>query len=179
VFCAINPNIKCMETYEYCFEQLEDRDGLFSSELEHDGWVLYHATTSIAEGDIDQNGLNVRSSGFADEALRVIRVFRGMNWTGTRRGTEGYPVLRGISLYRGGSNELYFREQSTRSLSYAQRDFAGGETLRALHYALADLQEYLEKREVREDPSGMMVRGTRPQASANLLHFTGNDDQWD
>jgi len=52
-----------MEIYEYSFEQLEESSELFSQDLVHDGWVLFHATTSIAEADIDRSGLKVCCSG--------------------------------------------------------------------------------------------------------------------
>ena len=138
-----------MEKYEYSVEQLNNTDKLFSSALEDDGWVLYHATTSIAEDDIESNGLKANcSSRFDDQTLRVIRIFRAMNWDGVS--DAGYSALRNFSLHRGAPNELYFREESTRSLIYSHGDFCGGETVRALHHALVDLQIYVDRPEIRE-----------------------------
>lgn len=135
-----------MDTFEYSFEQVEARDALFPPEIEDDGWILYHATTSIAELDVDRNGLRRSHSTFDCDVLKVVNIFRAMNWAGLSN--AGYPVLRGFSFHRG--DALYFREFSTRSLVYAERDFVGGESARGLHYALADLKDYLERAEIRK-----------------------------
>jgi hypothetical protein len=130
-----------METHDYSFEQLLNTKDLFSSAITNDGWVLYHATSSVSEADIDHNGMKC-SLARDNDVVRAIKVFRAMNWCG--ESGQGYAVLRGASLQGAFVSRLYFRESSMRSLVYAQRDSAGGETVRALHHALTDLRAYLE-----------------------------------
>jgi len=75
-----------MEIIDCQYEELEDAGHLFSRALEDDGWVLYHATTSVAEDKIDFGGLACTPD--RDEHLiALIKVFRAMNWAGmTRQG---------------------------------------------------------------------------------------------
>jgi hypothetical protein len=168
-----------MENYDYSFDQLDKRDALFSSQLEDDGWVLYHATSSLAEDNIDRNGLRIGSCTTSTvQSFKILKVFRAMNWSGLD--SEGYPVLRGFSSSRLASGQLYFREASTRSLIYAQRDFAGGENLRALYRALSDLHLYLERPDLREKHLQYQIAACRKlvQQSGCPTHVITVDTQW-
>ena len=132
--------------------ELQECDTLFESDIDQDPWVQYHATSSLYEDRIDAEGLQWTSNVFsAADILDVIRVFRSMNWCGVHTG--GYAVLGSFSLadFQGKDfKPIYFREYSVRSLPYAERDFAGGETSRALRYAIRDLERYLTEESVRD-----------------------------
>ena len=132
--------------------ELRECDTLFESDIDQDPWVHYHATSSLYEDRIDAEGLRWTSNVFsAANILDVIRVFRSMNWCGVH--TDGYAVLHPFSLlgdFQGKDfKPIYFREDSLHSLLYAERDFAGGESARALRYAIRDLERYLAEESVR------------------------------
>jgi len=85
--------------------------------------------------------------------MEVVRIFKSMNWYGLSSG--GYVVLGSFTLqgdFAGAdAKPVYFREYSTRSLIYARRDFAGGESARAVRFAFRDLETYLNDERVREE----------------------------
>lgn len=126
-------------------EELRTCDTLFSQEIDRDPWIQYHATSSINEERIDREGLRwVPSICSFDEVVDLVVVFRSMNWAGLHGG--GCAVLDGFSLcgdFQGESAKpIYFREYSIRTILYSTRDFAGGESARAVRYALRDLDQY-------------------------------------
>ncbi len=132
--------------------ELQECETLFESDIDQDPWVQYHATSSLYEEQIDTEGLQWTGNIFsAADILDVVRVFRSINWCGVHTG--GYAVLGPFSLadFQGEDfKPIYFREYSLRSLLYAERDFAGGETARALRYAIRDLECYLAEESVRD-----------------------------
>ncbi len=132
--------------------ELQECDTLFESDIDQDPWVQYHATSSSYEERIDAQGLqwsgNIVS---AADILDVICVFRSMNWYGVHKG--GYTVLGSFSLadFQGEDfKPICFSVHSLFSLLYAERDFAGGETARALRYAIRDLELYLTEESIRD-----------------------------
>ena len=135
-----------MEVTEFSLDRDATIESLFSPAISSDSWVLYHATTSVAEEGIDTAGL-IPSLDYDATLIKLIKIFRAMNWFGEN--SAGYPVLKGFSLQRGSLPNLYFRESSTRSLLYATSDFAGGETARAMYHALEDLKRYAADPSVR------------------------------
>lgn len=126
-----------MELTEFSLAQNATIESLFPQAITSDSWILYHATSSIAEERIDTEGL-IPSADHDAMLIKLIKVFRAMNWAGENG--AGYPVLKGFLLQRASLPNLYFRESSTRSLLYAKRDFAGGETARAMYHALEELK---------------------------------------
>jgi len=86
-----------MEVNEFTFGQNAAVESLFSPAISSDSWVLYHATTSVAEERIDTEGL-IPSLDHDVTLIKLIKVFRAMNWAGENG--AGYPVLRGFSLQR-------------------------------------------------------------------------------
>lgn len=135
-----------MEVVQLRHEEIESASELFSRAIEDDGWVLYHSTTSIVEDKIDAEGLSC-SHDDDEDLIAIIKIFRAMNWAGDD--SAGYAVIKGFSLQRGALPHLFFRESSTRSLIYAQADFAGGETARAMHHCFEDLRRYANDPAVR------------------------------
>ncbi|QDT36020.1 hypothetical protein [Stratiformator vulcanicus] len=135
-------------------DELRESDALFPAEIDQDSWVQYHATSSSNEAKIDAEGLRWSPNLFSvEDIVDVVSVFRSMNWCGVH--SSGYVVLDSFSLSGDFQGEdfkpMYFREYSLRSLIYAQRDFAGGESARAIRYATRDLERYLKEEMVRED----------------------------
>lgn len=144
---------RSIATFDFTSESLDGLATLFPEAIDRDPWVLYHATSSVNEDAIDREGLHWRPSvcSRADVEL-VVAIFEAMNWGGKHGG--GFGVLKSFSLqgdFAGESTKpIYFREYSLRTLLYAERDFAGGESARAIRYAVEDLQTYLRDAEVRE-----------------------------
>ena len=101
-----------------------------------------------------------------------------MNWCGESH--AGYPVLRGFSLHRRSNAGVYCRESSTRSLIYAHPDFAGGETIRALHYAILDLQAYVDDPLLRQKHYDSQVASCRKLVEQNgcPTHVIRVDTEW-
>jgi hypothetical protein len=60
-----------MEVHEYTADQVAALRALFSHSVEEDRSVLYHSTSSVAEDEIDRNGLKASSKNDKD-LLRVI-----------------------------------------------------------------------------------------------------------
>jgi hypothetical protein len=136
-------------TFDFDADTVLSAKTLFPDEIDQDSWVVYHATSSVAEPLIDEHGLPAKQYEVTAQALsQVISIFKSMNWAGQHGG--GYAVLVGYSLNgdfsRGHSKPIYFREHSTLPLVYATREFAGGETVRGIRYAMQDLNQYLHDR---------------------------------
>jgi hypothetical protein len=135
-------------------DELNACETLFPPGIDGDPWVHYHATSSINEERINAEGLRWSPDACsAAEVQELVRVFRSMNWCGIHTG--GYVALDAFSLcgdFQGNeAKPIYFREFSLRSLIYAQRDFAGGESSRAVRYAMRDLDKYLAEESVRHE----------------------------
>ena len=141
-----------MRVYEFERELVIGKAQVFPDEICDDLWIVYHGTSSISEEEIDRCGLQWRPT-FAKraEVEDIVSIFDTMSWAGKHGG--GFPVLKPFSLNHdfaaSDRKPIFFAESSYRALLYATRDFAGGETTRALRLAFADLQEYLSSPDLR------------------------------
>ena len=127
---------------------------LFPDSIDRDAWVFYHATSSLAEDAIDSMGLAWTPAICSfEEVETLVRIFRSMNWSGLHTG--GYVVLASFTLqgdFQGKkAKPIYFREYSCRSLIYAKRDLAGGESASAVRLAMRDLEGYHRNQAVRQE----------------------------
>jgi len=126
---------------------------LFCSDIEDDPWIAFHGTTSSFERAIDSQGLVPQAALISkSEIKRVVKVFDAIHWAG--RSTAGLAVLKPFSLQHDlAESELKpisFGEISYRASLFATRDFAGGESARALRYSLRDLEAFLSDSQLRE-----------------------------
>jgi hypothetical protein len=147
-----------------------------SDSVENDPWVIFHGTSGFSSEAIEKHGFQFSSSAVPLNALqRVASIFGRIKWSGDNYG--GYPVLKGFSLdYDYSSNvdsPVFFAETSQRALLYATEDFAGGEKLRALRIAFADLDAYTSDSELQTRHRNKMLKTfaqlTRMNASAETL----------
>lgn len=122
---------------------------LFPEEIEDDGWVLFHGTSSVYEERIDSEGLRPGQGAVTRAHLeRLGSIYEGLGWCGWDSG--GYAVLRGFSMsfdeaVVGG--RLFLAESSKRAALYASSDFRGGEKVRAVRKSLSELDSILNDRE--------------------------------
>ncbi len=158
--------------FEYRDAEVAGLKTFFPEAIDKDNWVLFHATSSIAEPLIDSEGLRwMESSCSFDDVLKIVRIFKSMNWPG--HDTGGYGVLVSFTLigdFRGSCTKpVYFREASRMTLLYTTRDFAGGETVRAARRAIRDLERYLNDKTVSEEHYQKQRRDCIRDVSAGYL----------
>jgi len=141
-----------MEVYEFDRELVRGKAQVFPDKICDDLWIVYHGTSSIAEDDIDRTGFKwMPSIANRSEVENVVNIFDAMSWAGKSGG--GYSVLKPFSLDHDFSlsdrKPIFFAESCYRAFLYATRDFAGGETARAMRLAITDLHEYLTSVDLR------------------------------
>lgn len=143
-----------MQIFDFALDQLDGCETLFPPEIDWDSWVFYHATSSVFEAAIETEGLVWRPGVYSQRDLEaIVKIYKSINWYGT--GSGGYAVLHAFSLqgdFRNtGLKPIFFREYSGRSLLYASKDWAGGESATAVRAAFSDLDLYLNSKEVRDE----------------------------
>jgi hypothetical protein len=142
-----------MEIVDHSLHQPGVPKDLFSSEIEGNPWVFYHATSSVYEASIESEGLLWKPSVCSQTDLEAIaRIYKSINWCGLNR--DGYAVIESFSLqgdFRNtGRKPIFFREYSIRSLHYAGKSWAGGESATAVRNALEDLDAYISDPRIRD-----------------------------
>jgi hypothetical protein len=140
--------------FDFDETQLSEAGRFFPPDISNDSWVAYHGTCSLFEADIDRDGLRwTQGVCSLQEVEEIVRIFRSMNWEGVSGG--GFPVLAGFTLDHdfqwGNTKPLFFAETSGGAAGFASPDFAGGETARAIRYAMRDLRLYLDDDRVRSE----------------------------
>lgn len=118
---------------------------LFEDSVEDDLWIAYHGTSSVSGEEIERRGFEWRPTFSRNDVEQVVTLFEHMAWAGKR--PAGLAVLRPFTLQhdfdRADSKPVFFAETSLRAARFATRDFAGGETARALRACELDLRDYL------------------------------------
>src|SRR5262249_12456631 len=76
-----------------------------------------------------------------------------------------------LGFDRAGDPKIFFAESSFRATLYATRDFAGGEALRAVRYAVTDLERYLNDSDIRR-------RHEEQQRRSGVQEWTQPDLSW-
>jgi hypothetical protein len=126
---------------------------LFSDELEADDWVMFHGTSGFNADTIESDGFVPGRTGVEkSDICAVVKVFDQLKWAG--RDPGGLAILKPYSLeydLKTGMSPVFFGECSIRALTHAARDFAGGEKLRAIRKAIADLELYLADTALRDE----------------------------
>jgi hypothetical protein len=148
-----------IECTDYDYDQIILTEELFSSRVATDPWVLYHATSSLAEAEIESKGFAGKASSVtAEDVIQLATLYRRINWTGIH--SDAYSALASFTLgrHRYPSPHTWFRESSMRSLIYAERKFAGGEWVMSFCRAFDDLLEFLGSAEIRANHLREQVR---------------------
>jgi hypothetical protein len=143
-----------VKTYKYDRPQVLARECPFRGAFATDGWIAYHGTSSTAETTIERQGFVWNDSFYSRSDIEAVAsVFRQLGWAGESLG--GFAVLASFSTgdfrHLGASDRkpIFFSATSKRSLLYASRDWAGGETARALRIAFEDLDAFLNSQDFR------------------------------
>jgi hypothetical protein len=148
---------------------------VFSKELEENGWVLFHGTSSVNAAAIEEGGFNPSAVSISAEVVqKILSLFEHMGWEGSSQ--TGRDILKLFSEgdFRGtGTSPIYFAENAAGALLYATQACAGGEKMRGVRDAIADLECYLDVRDVRqqhwaqmeEDHSYIVRVGCNPHAA--------------
>jgi hypothetical protein len=151
-------------------ERVEKQRRLFPDDIDLDEWTMFHGTSGTNAEAIERDGFDPACGMIVHAQIRRIAdLYEKMKWGGSDGG--GYPVLRHYSLNHNLQNPdrsiLFFAETSMRALLYASHDFAGGEKLRALRHAFADLGLYLRDQRVRDKHRDRMEREFNELSSLN------------
>jgi hypothetical protein len=138
-----------MNVYDYTVDDALAGRCPFKEEFSKDAWVAFHGTSNHAEGQIESRGIAWQSDTYSkSNILAVLDIFDQLHWSGREQG--GFGVLAAFAQSdfeksnRGGKKPVFLAETSFQSILYASREFAGGETARALRLALNDLRAYLD-----------------------------------
>jgi hypothetical protein len=156
-------------------EELQTTGRVFGDDIEADPWVLYHGTSNVAEDGLLSNGLAWKAGPYTKEDVRrVCAIYNRLGWAGFK--SSGFPVLQPFSLDHdfGGNaaKPLFLAPTAYRATCFATRDFAGGETVRALHYALEELHALLADGEAQRlylDSLSSKSSGPNPNDAVRLL----------
>ncbi len=132
---------------------------LFSAAIEDDPLVFFHGTSGFNAEAVESEGFHGRLPPH-EQMEQVIEIFNRMRWVGDN--ADGLGVLQNYTLRHDrvldGKKLVFFAVRSLTALSYATRDFAGGETLFALRNAFHDLESYLADPVVREQHEAHMAK---------------------
>lgn len=133
----------------------------FPDEIARDPWVLYHGTSGLAEPQIESQGLCCSSPAFEKPELEAVdSVFESLQWNGRTAASRAVlnPFTLGHDFGDSSSKPTYFAECAYRALTFATRDFAGGEAARALRYSFDELWEFLNDEQVSEPHLQRLLR---------------------
>lgn len=108
-------------------------------EILEDNTLLFHGTSNLSESAFEGEKIEVSSPFSLAEINQINQLYEEIDWCGIHGG--GYAVLSSFSItgYFEGKRKMYFWPSSERVTPFASRDFAGGELLRSVFYALEDL----------------------------------------
>ncbi|HOW86442.1 MAG TPA: hypothetical protein P5119_11310 [Candidatus Aminicenantes bacterium] len=145
-----------MKTTDYRLTDMELYRCPFNRRYFSDPWVAYHGTSSINEQQIEKNGLKWSDQNYTrSDISQVISIFEKLFWYGAV--SDGLAVLLtytqsdfDISKTKN-AKPIFLAQSSMRALSYAQRSWAGGETVRALRIVFEELDRYRDDDEFRRN----------------------------
>lgn len=149
---------------------------VFDESIEGDPWVLYHGTSNLAESSVIADGLAWRPTIYSRaEVVELCSVFKRLGWAGSHLG--GYAVLHPFSLSHDfGADHgkpIFLAETAHRAALFATRDFAGGETARAIYYAIADLRRLAAEELAQQEFLKHLSRNRSEHAAAEAAELLG------
>lgn len=115
-----------------------------------DDSLLFHGTSNISESKFEKDFVAGNPPFSLFDVQKIIAVYDNLRWCGLHAG--GYAVLNSFSKvgYSDGERNIYFGETIQRCTLYATHDFAGGELVRSVYYAIKDLLTLVSSTEVQE-----------------------------
>lgn len=123
----------------------EKENALFPDQITNDDSILYHGTSSINERRIDSAGFSASQQIFSKEnILSLIKSYLRMGWNGASGG--GFAVLGSFSKWdhsRSEGSPIFFTHDPVKCLTFTDKDFSGGEKVRAVRYCGEDLKKIL------------------------------------
>ena len=134
----------------------------------------YHGTSGQYEEPIEKNGFKkVGGEREIKGAQRLAEIYRKLRWDGLR--LAGFSTLK--KRVEGGDYDnparslIYFGESSFRALTYATREYAGGERSRTLRHSFHDLRVYLSNPEARRKHRYTLKKyGKKPGLTLAEIH---------
>lgn len=131
-----------MELIEEDAAALIDKRNWFPPEIENDPWVVYHATSSVTEEQIDRDGFQCGSVDLNRVVLLCLNIIETTDWWED----AATATLKAYSFPRiGGEAPFFCALYPQRCCLYTRREFAGGETAYALRRIIPKLvQDALE-----------------------------------
>lgn len=139
-----------MKTFKIDTLKWQKENILFPEHIFNDVSVLYHGTSSINEQAIDLNGFISSKQIFSKEDIfSLIKSYIRMGWFG--KATGGFVVLHSFSKWdhsRLEGNPIFFHYDPVKCLTYADKDFSGGEKARSIRYCGDDLRSILSDDEI-------------------------------
>jgi hypothetical protein len=125
-----------MKLIEETAEALVNKKTWFPPEIESDPWVVYHGTSSVFEESIDRDGIQCGSTHLDEAALICATIIKTTEWYDDSATTS----LTAYSIPRIAQEAPFFCGLfPPKSLIYTSREFAGGETARALRRIIPKL----------------------------------------
>jgi hypothetical protein len=115
-------------------------------------WIAFYGTSSVNEDDIDKTGIRGSQLFTESEITNLVSIYRNMNWYGRHPG--GFAVLASFTWNRTiglAVRPVYLSDYPERCLLHSTKDFAGGETARAIRLAIEDLVDYAEDEQLRQE----------------------------
>lgn len=125
-----------MELIQEDAEALAEKLNWFSPGIENNPWVVYHATSSIAEELIDRDGFQCGSTELNDAVLLCLSIMETVDWWED----AAVGTLKAYSLPRTrGAAPFFCALYPQRTCLYTGRSLAGGETAYALRRIIPKL----------------------------------------
>lgn len=125
----------------------------FPPEIANDPMVLYHASSSCYEKEIEREGLKYGKAHFTLEELQsVVNLFEKLGWMGK---PGSMSTLKPFSINhdnkRHGLKPIYLGRTSFEVVNYASHQSSGGEIAKAVRFCFQDLQEFFSNEELRSN----------------------------
>jgi hypothetical protein len=119
--------------------------------IDNDDNFLYHGSSNISEDCIEKLKYNQFCHFKKEEIDSIIDLYKKINWYGSPGG--GFQVLSTFSIsdFENNLKPLFLANQYNRCLLYAHKDFAGGELVRSIFYAIKDLNNYIDNDNIRNE----------------------------
>jgi hypothetical protein len=133
---------------------------LFPAQVARDPWVMFHGMSADYAGLVEARGFTRRGAKLPARETRILlEAFLELGWNGYRQG--GFPTLQALfRAERVAGGSVCFGDTAKTSLPYATREYAGGESFRAVRIAIEDLEEL--------DRQGPLRRPARSRLRARL-----------
>lgn len=134
---------------EYKFQSptSENCNHPFPENISNNPRVLYHGTSNIFEKEIEENGLTPNKSIFSLEELKEISaLFDLINWR--KKVFWGKNIIRNYTINKDYKNPslkpVYLGESCNRALTFASKEFAGGENVSGVRKSFNELKDCID-----------------------------------